>query len=220
MAFEERHDGGEAAEDLALFGGLDEFDEGGAGFSLFAFGAVAAGEGLGGFAQAFDDGGGVDVGGGEEALDLALEVVAQPGTAVNWVRWVSSWRQTQRRKSRGVTSSSRSTWTMLGATSSSRPPPPAAAGRSRVAGAKVSYWPRMREARKDRSMPSSTPVTLPPTALRTAPPGVPERRSRILSSSGVRSSRKPATLALTQPARSTTRTGVSSGSWPSGIIRV
>ncbi len=131
------------------------------------------------------------------------------GTAVNCVRCVSSCRQTQSRKSCGSTSSSRSTWTMLGATRSSRPPPFSPAGRSREAGAKVSYWPRTREDMKDSSMPTSTPVTLPPTAPRTAPPGVPLRRSCILSSSGLSSSRKPATLARTQPGRSTTRTGVS-----------
>ncbi|CAM5391439.1 hypothetical protein SGLAM104S_00548 [Streptomyces glaucescens] len=137
---------------------------------------------------------------------------------MNCVRWVSSCRHTQSRKSCGGTSSSRSTWTMFGATSSSRPPPPAPAGRSRVAGAKVSYWPRTREARKDSSMPSSTPVTLPPTAPRTAPPGELPRRSCIFSSSGRRISRKPATFARTQPGRSTTRTGVS---WVSSVpIRV
>ncbi len=69
-------------------------------------------------------------------------------------------------------------------------------------------------------MPSSTPVTLPPTAPRTAPPEAPARRSCILPRSGWSSSRKPATLALTQPARSTTRTGVSGTADPSGIIRV
>ncbi len=68
-------------------------------------------------------------------------------------------------------------------------------------------------------MPSSTPVTLPPTAPSTAPPGVSPRRSCILSSSGLSSSRKPATFARTQPGRSTTRTGVSCGG-PSVPIRV
>ncbi len=112
------------------------------------------------------------------------------------------------RKSCGSTSSSRSTCTMFGATSSSRPPR-AAAGRSRLAGANVSYWPRTREARNDSSIPSSTPVTLPPTAPSTAPPGTEERRSSIFCSSGLSTARNPATLALIQPARSTTSTGVS-----------
>ncbi|GAA3483765.1 hypothetical protein GCM10018966_082970 [Streptomyces yanii] len=69
-------------------------------------------------------------------------------------------------------------------------------------------------------MPNSTPVTLEPTAPSTAPPGLLERRFSIFARSGRSSSRKPATFALIQPARSTTRTGVSSGSAPSGIIRV
>ena len=43
------------------------------------------------------------------------------GTAVNCTRCVSSCRHTQSRKSVGSTPSSRSTWTMFGATSSSRP---------------------------------------------------------------------------------------------------
>ncbi|KUO14815.1 AbfB domain-containing protein [Streptomyces dysideae] len=80
-----------------------------------------------------------------------------------------------------------------------------------VAGANVSYWPRTREARNDSSMPSSTPVTLPPTAPRTAPPGVLPRRSCILSSSGLRISRNPATFARIHPGRSTTRTRPASG---------
>lgn len=140
------------------------------------------------------------------------------GTAVNCVRCVSSCRHTHRRKSWGSTSSSRSTWTMFGATRRSLPPPFSPAGSSLVAGAKVSYCPRTRDDRNDSSMPSSTPVTLPPTAPRTAPPGVVPRRSCILSSRGFRSSRNPATFARTQPGRSTTRMGVS---WRSSVpIRV
>ena len=69
-------------------------------------------------------------------------------------------------------------------------------------------------------MPSSTPVTLPPTAPRTAPPGVLPRRSCIFSRRGLRTSRKPATLAFTQPGRSTTSTGRVRGHVPSGPIRV
>ena len=136
------------------------------------------------------------------------------GTAVNWVRWVSSCRHTHSRKSCGSTSSSRSTWTMLGATSSSRPGGVGSASSSvdRSAGtsaaAKVSYWPRTREDMNASSIPTSRPVTLPPMTPSAAPPGSSERRACIRSVSGVMIVRKPATLALTQPGRSTTRTGV------------
>ena len=114
---------------------------------------------------------------------------------MNCTRWVSSCRQTQSRKSVGSTPSSRSTWTMLGATSSSRP-----------AGSwNGSNWPSTREPRKPSSSPTSAPVTRDPIA-RPSGPGAPFF-DEILSTSGVRMVAKPSALACTQPARSTTRTG-------------
>lgn len=82
VSFEEGHDGGEAAEHFALGGGLDDVDEAPAAvLALFALGPSGAGEGLGGLAEALQEGHRVDVGLVEERLDLALEVVAEPGHA-------------------------------------------------------------------------------------------------------------------------------------------
>ena len=81
---------------------------------------------------------------------------AATGTAVNCTRWVSSCMQTHSRKSSGSTPSSRSIWTMLGATSSSRGVPPGAR----------SYCPSTLLARKASRAPASAPVTLPPTVAR------------------------------------------------------
>ena len=53
------------------------------------------------------------------------------GAGANWVRWVTSCRQTQSRKSPGSTSSSRSVATMFGATSVSRPAGASPPGRPR-----------------------------------------------------------------------------------------
>src|ERR1022692_4093448 len=69
------------------------------------------------------------------------------GTEVNWVRCVSSCRQTQRRKSLGLTPSSRSTITMFGATSVSRPGGASGVGASGSGGRNSSYWPSTRLAR-------------------------------------------------------------------------
>ncbi len=68
-------------------------------------------------------------------------------TEVNWVRWVSSCRHTQRRKSAGSTPSSRSIMTMLGATSVSRPAGASVAAASGSGGRNSSYWPSTRPAR-------------------------------------------------------------------------
>ena len=79
------------------------------------------------------------------------------GTAVNCTRWVSSCRQTHSRKSVGFAPISRSTCTMLGATSSSRP-----------AGSwNGSNWPSTLPPRKPSTAPTSAPVMREPTALLT-----------------------------------------------------
>ena len=91
------------------------------------------------------------------------------GTAVNCTRWVSSCRHTQSRKSCGSAPSSRSTCTMLGATSSSRPD-----------GSKNgSNWPSTLPARKPSSAPTSAPVTREPTA-RASPVGRALLRGELL----------------------------------------
>ena len=96
------------------------------------------------------------------------------GTAVNCTRWVSSCRQTQSRKSLASTSSSRSAWTMLGATSSSRP------DRRRPSVVKGSNWPSTLPARKPSRAPTSRPVMREPTAA-VMPPGSMPRRSCSLA---------------------------------------
>ena len=193
VALQQGHHGGEPAEDLALGGGLHDLDEGAALVALLALGA-AAGEGLGGLADALQDGHGVDLGLSEERLDFALEVVAQPGHgrelgAVGLLVQADPEPEVVRVRRRVRAPRARCSARPGAACRRRRDRGPA--GRSRVAGAKVSYWPRTREDRKDSSMPSSTPVTLPPTAPSTAPPGVLPRRSCILSSSGLRSLAEP-----------------------------
>ena len=69
----------------------------------------------------------------------------------------------------------------------------------------MSYCPSTFEARNDSSEPSSTPVTLRPTACTTGPGGR-SRFSCAAATAGASSSRKASTLAVTQPVRSTTRT--------------
>src|SRR4051794_9707634 len=117
------------------------------------------------------------------------------GTAVNCTRWVSSCRHTQSRKSVGSTSSSRSTWTTLGATRRSRP----------LGSWNGSNWPRTRLDMNPRRPPTSAPVIREPTAWVNAP-GSP-RRSVILSMTGVRRVENPSALAWIHAGRSTTRTG-------------
>ncbi len=117
------------------------------------------------------------------------------GTAVNCTRCVSSCRHTHSRKSAGSTCSSRSTWTMFGATSSSRP----------WGAWKGSNWPSTLLARKPSSSPTSAPVTRDPTARET-PLGAPFL-SDSLSITGPRTVEKPSALACTHPRRSTTSTG-------------
>ena len=117
------------------------------------------------------------------------------GTAVNCTRWVSSCRQTQSRKSAGSTSSSRSTWTTLGATRSSRP----------FGSKKGSNWPSTRLDMKPSSPPTSAAVIREPTAWVNAP-GLP-RRSVILSITGESRVAKPSAFAWIQAGRSTTSTG-------------
>ena len=85
--------------------------------------------------------------------------VRSHGTAVNWVRWVTSCRHTQSRKSRGSASSLRSTSTMFGATSRSVP----------GSEANTSYWPRTLPDRYASTVPACTPVTREPTALTNGP---------------------------------------------------
>ena len=121
------------------------------------------------------------------------------GLAVNWTRWVSSWRQTHRRKSAGTTSSLRSICTMLGATSSRRPgspPGPVQNG---------SNCPSTRLETSASTAPSSAPLTAPPTR-RTS--GL--LRSSSLSSAGPSSPENDPRLASIHRGRSTTRIGVAS----------
>ncbi len=81
---------------------------------------------------------------------------SQGGTAVNCVRCVSSCRQTHRRKSWGL--DVEFALHVHDVRRDEQQPAAAvrAGGSSRVAGAKVSYWPRTRGDRNDSSMPSST----------------------------------------------------------------
>ena len=116
------------------------------------------------------------------------------GTAVNCTRWVSSCRHTHRRKSVGSAPISRSTWTMLGATSSSRP-----------SGAwNGSNCPSTLEPRNPSTPPTSAPVILEPIAAVTPVGGF---FSVSLSTIGVSRVAKASALACTHPARSTTSTG-------------
>ncbi len=125
------------------------------------------------------------------------------GAAANWTRCVCSCRQTQSLKSSGGTWSSRSTATMLGATSSSRPP--AGALEPSASAAKGSYWPRTLLDRNARTAPSWLPVMAPLT-LAAAGLTLPRRLSSILSMAGLSITAKLCVLALAQLARSTTRT--------------
>ncbi len=118
------------------------------------------------------------------------------GTAVNCTRWVSSCRQTQSRKSCGSAWSSRSTCTMLGATSSSRP----------SGSWNGSNWPSTFDARKPSTLPTSAPVTLEPMAAVSPVGGF---FSVSLSTIGASSVANASALACTQLARSTPAPGPS-----------
>ena len=124
---------------------------------------------------------------------------------MNWVRCVSSCRHTQRRKSCGLTPSSRSTMTIFGATRVSRPAGATPFGAPGSGGRNSSYCPSTRLARYARISPACTPVTREPTAVTTEPPGA-FPRSRRCSASGSRTTRNPSTLARIQPGRSTIAT--------------
>ena len=78
VALQEGHDGGQPAEDLPLGGGLHQLHDGATVVALLALGA-AAGERLGGLPDALQERHGVDLGLAQERLDLALQVVPQPG---------------------------------------------------------------------------------------------------------------------------------------------
>ena len=117
------------------------------------------------------------------------------GLAVNCTRWVSSCRHTHSRKSVGSAPISRSTWTMLGATSSSRP----------YGSWNGSNCPSTLLLRKPSIRPTSAPVTRVPTASANADGG--PFFSMSLSTTGLRSLAKPSALARSQPLRSTTSTG-------------
>ena len=125
------------------------------------------------------------------------------GAAANCTRCVCSCRQTQSRKSSGVTLSSRSTAMMFGATSSNRPPDGAV--EPSASAAKGSYWPRTLLERNASTAPSWLPVMAP---LTLAAPGlmVPLRFSSIRSMAGLSMTAKLWVFALAQDARSTTRT--------------
>ncbi len=121
--------------------------------------------------RAFQHGCRVDVGGAEEGLDLALEVVAQPGHAGELGAVGLFVEADPEAEVVGVDGELPLDVDDVRCDEEESAGPSGPVGSSPVAGAKVSYWPRTREARKDSSMPSSTPVTLPPTAPATAPPG-------------------------------------------------
>ena len=107
-------------------------------------------------------------------------------TAVNWVRWVTSWMATQSRKSRGSTSSRRSVSTMLGATSSSRPCCPS--------GWNASYCP----STLPLSQPSSVPIWTAETLAVTAADTRFCLASRVCCR-GARTTSKPSALAARPP---------------------
>ncbi len=122
------------------------------------------------------------------------------GTAVNCVRCVSSCRHTHRRKSWGSTSSSRSTWTMFGATEKEPSAAVLTRRESLVAGAKVSYCPRTRDDQDRQRHAQFHAGDLAADGAEDGPARGGPRRSCILSSRGFRSSRNPATFRRT-PAR-------------------
>ena len=120
-------------------------------------------------------------------------------TAVNCTRWVSSCRHTQSRKSCGSTSSWRSAWTMLGATSRSRPPSPLGPSQN------GSNWPRTLLDMNDISAPSSAPLIFSPTT-RLIPDGA-LLAAASLAMTGSIMTLNVSRLASIQRGRSTTRTG-------------
>ena len=127
------------------------------------------------------------------------------GTAVNWIRCVSSCIHTQARKSAASTSNSRSTCTRFGATSSRRGVPWGAR----------SYCPRTLLAMNAISAPDSAPVIFAPTPM----PGAVAlilRSAATLAKTGVMSAAIESILSSIHRGRSTTRAG---GAIPGASIR-